>query len=403
MKKEVRAFGKEVEITNKTIATIEGGVARDLNGKLVKYSGVEAAAEAGETFIFTNPKTGNWTRSKNMPASGQAIVLEYIKQNKAVPVMENKVTNPVIALMTKAVENKPKDLFCTDLKWKFLANRALRGKNVMMTGAAGTGKTYTAQQVAKGLERPFFYFNLGATQDPRATLIGTTQFREGEGTLFNQSLFVKAIQTEGAVVLLDELSRANPEAANILMTVLDEGQRYLRLDEQEGAPTIKVANGVCFIATANIGNEYTATRVMDRALMDRFTILEVDALTAEKEAELLIQNFPELDRRFADAIGEIAEMTRKELNTDNPRISTGISTRSTIELAGLMYDGFKLTEAAEVCVYPLYDNEGGADSERTFVKQIIQKYSHLDNPVVEATADGVSNDDDLFNLEDDSF
>ena len=47
------------------------------------------------------------------------------------------------------------------------------------------------------------------------------------------------------------------------MTVLDGGQRYLRLDEAEGSPIVDV-EGVTFIATANIGNEYTSTRVMDR-------------------------------------------------------------------------------------------------------------------------------------------
>jgi nitric oxide reductase NorQ protein len=266
----------------------------------------------------------------------------------------------------------------------------------MMTGAAGTGKTYTAQKVAEGLEREFFYFNLGATQDPRSTLIGNTHFKEGDGTFFNASLFVKAIQTEDSVILLDELSRANPEAWNILMTVLDEGQRYLRLDEQEGAPTIKVAKGVSFIATANIGNEFTSTRVMDRALMDRFTIVEVDALDEEKEKELLLQNYPELDVKFASAIANIADMSRKELKTENPRLSTAISTRSTLELAGLIYDGFKLSEAAEVAVLPFYDAEGGVDSERTYVQQLIQKHSHLDNPVVETVDTDVT--DDVFTI-----
>ena len=51
------------------------------------------------------------------------------------------------------------------------------------------------------------------------------------------------------------------------MTVLDGGQRYLRLDEAEGSPIVNVADGVTFIATANIGNEYTSTRVMDRAIL----------------------------------------------------------------------------------------------------------------------------------------
>ena len=157
----------------------------------------------------------------------------------------------------------------------------------MMTGPAGCGKTLAAKSLINGLDRPNFYFNLGATQDPRATLIGNVHFDKNKGTFFSESLFVKAIQTPNAVILLDELTRAHPDAWNILMTVLDYGQRYLRLDEQDGQSTIKVAEGVCFVATANIGNEYTATRQLDKALMDRFTVIEMDTLTDEEEAGLL--------------------------------------------------------------------------------------------------------------------
>ena len=43
-------------------------------------------------------------------------------------------------------------------------------------------------------------------------------------------------------------------------------------------------------------------------------------------------------------------------------------------MAGLMYDGFGLDEAAEVCVYPQYSEDGGMESERTYIKQLVQKY-----------------------------
>ncbi len=41
-------------------------------------------------------------------------------------------------------------------------------------------------------------------------------------------------------------------------------------------------------------------------------------------------------------------------------------------MAGLIFDGFGLDEAAEVCVYPQFAVDGGADSERTFIKQLVQ-------------------------------
>ena len=280
---------------------------------------------------------------------------------------------------TKGKDLKPNGLFIEELKWKYLLRSAVRGKNILMTGPTGCGKTLAAQSLVKSLKRPDYYFNLGATQDARATLIGNTHFNKENGTFFSESAFVKAIKTPNAIILLDELSRAHPEAANILMTVLDAGQRYLRLDEAEGSPIVKVASGVTFIATANVGGEYTATRVMDRALMDRFVQIEMDLLDKEGELALLKFKFPEADEYSLNALAEIADTTRQLIKTDASKISTIVSTRVNVEAAGLIYDGFTLFEAANIAILPYFSNDGGLDSERVFMTQLLQKYIKSDD------------------------
>jgi nitric oxide reductase NorQ protein len=273
-----------------------------------------------------------------------------------------------------SVNLKPNELVMTELKWKYLIRSAVRAKNIMMTGPAGCGKTMAAKALVRALDRPDFYFNLGATQDPRATLVGNTQFSKESGTFFAESAFVKAIKTPNAVILLDELSRAHPDAWNILMTVLDGGQRYLRLDEAEGSPIVKVADGVTFIATANIGNEYTSTRVMDRAILDRFVTIEMDVLNDEQEFGLLKFMFPEVSEDDLKAVAEIAHHTRTQSMSDSGKVTAMVSTRASVEMAGLIYDGFSLFEAAEISIFPFFSNDGGVDSERTYVKQLVQKY-----------------------------
>jgi MoxR-like ATPase len=361
----------------------EGGenIVNDLkSGKnitnLFRTEMIDLAAESNQALEF-NEETNRSRRIElsSIPTEGTIDV----------PKANIKNDDPVLAFIKDSPSIKPSNLEMSDIKWKYLVRSVIRGKNIMMVGPAGCGKTQAAKSLPEAMKNPFFYFNLGATQDPRSTLIGNTHFKEGE-TIFDKSPFVTAIETENAIILLDELSRAHPEAWNILMTVLDEGQRYLRLDESVNAPIIKVANGVSFIATANIGTEYTSTRVLDRALMDRFEIIEVDILSLEQESILLAKRFPEIDPTLINAVADIADSTRKEWRSEEGKLSTMISTRMTVRICELLADGFDLAEATQVSVLPFFDASGGADSERTFVKQVIQK--HL------ATAD-----EDLFNVE----
>jgi hypothetical protein len=53
----------------------------------------------------------------------------------------NKIeTDPILNFIhNESVDLRPKTLVMPDLKWKYLVRSAMRGKNIMMTGAAGFG------------------------------------------------------------------------------------------------------------------------------------------------------------------------------------------------------------------------------------------------------------------------
>ena len=347
----------------------------DANGnKFTSYIGTgsrKKAYAAGNALECREGKTGKvyWWQ----------VSMDKFDATSNIPVADSNIEVPeghdeIVDFINNSYSLKPVGLIMSELKWKYLVRSAVRGKNIMMTGQAGCGKTLAAKSIINALDRPEFYFNLGATQDPRSTLIGNVHYNKEKGTYFSESLFVKAIQTPNAIILLDELTRAHPDAWNILMTVLDYGQRYLRLDEADGQATVKVADGVTFVATANIGNEYTATRQLDKALHDRFTVIEVDLLNEEEEFGLLNYMFPTVDSDSLNNVAKITSLTRVEALSENARIASGVSTRTSVEIAGLLFDGFSLLEAADITIYPQYDATGGVDSERTFVKQIVQKF-----------------------------
>ena len=357
-----------------------------VSGNLTEGS-IEFGRVPGEKFNGAEP-VGNF----NKPNGG----LEQY-QMKSTPTPTEVVAAPLEDEFFNFIHNEAKDLkpqmlFMNELKWKYLIRNIIRGKNIMMTGPAGCGKTMAAKAAANSIEGyTMEIFNLGSTQDPRATLIGNTQFDTKKGTVFSPSPFVKAIQTPNTVIVLDEITRAHPEAHNILMSVLDAGQRYLRLDEAADSPVVKVAEGVSFIASANIGNEYTATRQLDRAIIDRFQIIEMDTLTKDEETNLLQMMYPSVDLTKITNVAEITSMTRSEVKKETPQLTNSLSTRTAVEIGSLLYDGFTLEDAAEITIYPLFDDAGGAQSERTYIRQFVQKFV------------GSTEKEDLFNVEADTL
>ena len=118
----------------------------------------------------------------------------------------------------------------------------------------------------------------------------------------------------------------------------------------------------------------------------------MDTLTRDEETELLSMMYPSVDTEILNNVAEITSMTRDDLMSETPKLTNALSTRTAVEIGSLLYDGFSLAEAAEITIYPLFDQSGGAQSERVYMKQYIQKFLG-ERP----------QDENLFNVETDDI
>ena len=123
----------------------------------------------------------------------------------------------------------------------------------------------------------------------------------------------------------------------------------------------------------------------------------MDVLNDTQELGLLKFMFPEVSEDDLKAIAEISHHTRTQSMSENGKLTAMVSTRASVEMAGLLYDGFELGEAAEISIFPFFSQDGGVDSERTYVKQLVQKYQKDENgePLFKEVDDTKGNEDEV--------
>lgn len=209
------------------------------------------------------------------------------------------------------------------------------GKNVLLTGGTGCGKTTFAMELAKELNLNPVVINCGSTQDARSSLIGYFTLQEGN-TKFQEADLLKAIQEPNTMVILDELSRASDDALNILFPLLDFRQD-IRVEEKDTDRIVKVADNVRFMATANVGLEYSATRSIDRALQDRFLCFNVPYLTAKQLTSYIKSLYDESIASKMKSLCGVYEYSHKMVGES--KINTAISTRMILDVVPLIKSG----------------------------------------------------------------
>ena len=90
--------------------------------------------------------------------------------------------------------------------------------------------------------------------------------------------------------------------------------------------------------------------------------------------KLLSIKHPDINPKMNEALCDISDKVKNECKRENSKLSSILSTRILLEAAEMIVDGFGLDEIAELILYPQYSDDGGGESERIYMRQLVQKY-----------------------------
>ncbi|KFZ43244.1 hypothetical protein JS80_04505 [Anoxybacillus sp. KU2-6(11)] len=159
------------------------------------------------------------------------------------------------------------------------------GKNVLLKGPTGSGKTKLAETLSLFFGQPMHSINCSIDLDAEAMLgFKTIQQTDGRATIeFIPGPVIQAM-TKGHLLYIDEINMAKPETLPILNGVLDYRKM---ITNPFTAEVVKAKPTFGVIAAINEG--YVGTVPLNEALKNRFVVIDVPYVQGEVLKRILKQ------------------------------------------------------------------------------------------------------------------
>lgn len=192
------------------------------------------------------------------------------------------------------------------------------GRNVLLEGPVGVGKTQLALSICEGAGRKVFRVDgdgrfteqkLSGWFDPPLVIkFGYSAKSFVAGPL------VEAMR-EGGILFINELNRLPEGVQNVLLPAIDERRIVVpRLGQ------VVAADGFAVVATQN-PKEFVATSHLSEAILDRFELVVLDYQSEEEERKIV-------SRTVSDAVLVEASVRLARITRNHPRVKRGASVRA---------------------------------------------------------------------------
>lgn len=239
----------------------------------------------------------------------------------------------------------------------------LQGSNLLLSGAKATGKNILAENLAWIFGRPVYNISFNVNTDS-SSLIGTDTFRNNEVQLRKGSVYRCA--EEGGFGILDEINMAKNDAASVLHATLD----HRRIIDVPGYEKIDLHPAARFIGTMNYG--YAGTKELNEALVSRFLVIDMPALTEENLCRVIRHDYPDIQDEALEAFSGL--FLDLQVKAQNSEISTkAMDLRGLLAALGAVRTGLRPWQAVQMGItnkaFDIFEREIVADMVMTRIPE----------------------------------